>query len=295
MRRPGELRDFLRSRRARVSPGDVGLPWRADGRRVAGLRREELALAAGVSVDYYTRMEQGRVGNVSDQVLHAVAGVLRLTSEEFRHLRELLNDGPEAPEEPARAPIRARAALRMMLDVLDPVPALLVTEVLDIVAINRMGVVLLDDFEAMPRAERNEIRWVFLDPKAREVFADWEAIATECTAWLRGALGRAGNDPRPQELVDELLARSADFARHWADHRVTYCTYGVKQIRHPEVGTVTLNWESFAPTADPDLYLVVYTPATGSPSEDKMTALAESRRGERPHPGFHGCGRRLDR
>jgi transcriptional regulator with XRE-family HTH domain len=276
MKRPNELREFLRSRRARVSPREVGLPWCVDGRRVAGLRREELALAAGVSVDYYTRMEQGRVGNVSDQVLEAVAGVLRLSSDESRHLRELLKDGRDTPMRPSsvRAPIRPRAALRMMLDVLDPVPALLMTGVLDVVAINRTGAALMTDFEAMPRAQRNEIRWIFLDPRARDVLADWEEVAMESVAWLRGALGRAGNDPRPQELVDELIRQSPEFARHWADHRVTYCTYGTKRICHPDVGTMTLNWESFAPTADPDLNLVVYTAATGSPSEEKLAALA---------------------
>ncbi|TDD46952.1 XRE family transcriptional regulator [Nonomuraea terrae] len=277
MKQPDELREFLRSRRARVTPRDVGLPWRANGRRVAGLRREELALAAGVSVDYYTRMEQGRVGNVSDQVLEAVAGVLRLTSEELRHLRELVNGRRDTPaHEPGPAPIRPRAALRDMLAMLDPVPALLMTEVLDIVAINRMGAVLMADFGAMPLAERNEIRWLFLDPQARDVFADWEDIAIETTAWLRGALGRAGSSPRPRQLVDELTARSADFVRFWAEHRVTYCTYGVKRLRHPAVGTMALNWESFAPTADPDLFLVLYTAPTGSPSEEKLAALAAS-------------------
>ncbi|PZG18238.1 helix-turn-helix transcriptional regulator [Nonomuraea aridisoli] len=277
MRQPEELREFLRSRRARVTPRDVGLPWRADGRRVAGLRREELALAAGVSVDYYTRMEQGRVGNVSDQVLDAVASVLRLTSEERRHLRELVNGRREAPaRSPGPSPIRPRAALREMLAMLDPVPALLMTEVLDIVAINRMGTVLMTDFTAMPLSERNEIRWLFLDPHAREVFADWEETAIETTAWLRGALGRAGASTRPRELVEELTARSADFVRFWAEHRVTYCTYGVKRFHHPEVGTMALHWESFAPTADPDLYLVMYTAPTGSPSEERLTALAAS-------------------
>ncbi|MEV4571479.1 helix-turn-helix transcriptional regulator [Nonomuraea sp. NPDC049419] len=274
MKRQDELREFLRSRRARVTPREVGLPARPTGRRVHGLRREELALAAGVSVDYYTRMEQGRVGNVSDQVLEAVAGALRLGPEELRHLRELIAGRHHAPPLP---PARPRAALRMMLDMLGPAPALLMTGVLDILAINRLGAALLADFEAMPRAERNEIRWIFLDPRARDVFPDWEQVAVEAAAWLRGALGRAGDDPRPQALVDELTARSADFARHWADHRVTYCTYGAKRMRHPEVGTMTLNWESFAPTADPDMYLVVYTAPTGSPSEERLAALAAGR------------------
>ncbi|MET8870099.1 helix-turn-helix transcriptional regulator [Nonomuraea sp. NPDC004580] len=276
MRRPDQLREFLRSRRSRVSPRDVGLPARP-GRRVAGLRREELALAAGVSVDYYTRMEQGRVGNVSDQVMEAVAAVLRLTAEEFRHLRELLRDEPGTPERPDRAPIKPRAALRMMLDTLGPVPALLMTGVMDIVAVNRMTAVLLADFEAMPRAERNMIRWVFLDPRAPEVLPEREAILIEAAAWLRGALGRAGGSSRPQELVDELTACSPEFVRHWAEHQVTYCTYGDKRFHHPAVGGFTLHWETFAPTADPGLNLVVYTPPTGSASAERLAALAALR------------------
>ncbi|GAA0388907.1 transcriptional regulator [Acrocarpospora corrugata] len=273
MKRSDALGEFLRSRRARLTPPDVGLPWRANGRRVAGLRREELALAAGVSVDYYTRLEQGRVGNVSDQVLDAVGGVLRLTSEERRHLRELIRTRPGDEAEPwASGPIRARAALRMMVDILDPVPAILVTGVLDVVAVNRTAKMLIHDFEAMPRAERNMVRWTFLDPGARTVFPDWEQIAADSAAWLRSALGRA-TDSRPQELVDDLLARSDYFARCWADHHVTYCTHGTKRFRHPAVGTMSLNWESFTPTADPDLYLLVYTAATGSPSAEKLAAL----------------------
>ncbi|MFG2077975.1 helix-turn-helix domain-containing protein [Nonomuraea maritima] len=273
MSRPDQLREFLRSRRARVTPRDVGLPSRADVRRVKGLRREELALLAGVSVDYYTRMEQGRVGNVSAQVLEAVAGVLRLDPEERLHLRELVN-GRHTP--PAAQPIKPRAALRTMLEMLDPVPAFLLTDALDIVAANRMATAITTDFDALPRTERNEIRWIFCDPAARDVFPDWEDVAGECAAWLRGALGRAGGNPRPAELVADLTANSPDFVRHWAKHRVTYCTYGVKRMHHPKVGTMTLNWESFAPTADPDLKLVVYTAQIGSPSSDLLRGLAET-------------------
>ncbi|GAA0424316.1 transcriptional regulator [Acrocarpospora corrugata] len=268
-----ELREFLRSRRARLTPPDVGLPWRANGRRVAGLRREELALAAGVSVDYYTRMEQGRIGNVSDQVLDAVGGVLRLDSEERRHLRELIKTRHAEAVAPVPTPVRPRASLRMMLDMLDPVPAALYNAVLDVVAVNRMAKVIIHDFDAMPRAERNLTRWVFLDPKARSVFPDWEAFAVESAARLRGALSLCDN-PRPRELVDELTACSPEFVRYWAAHRVTYCTYGTRRFHHPDVGVMTLNWESFAPTADPDLYLIVYTAAPSSPSAEKLCALA---------------------
>ncbi|GIH25721.1 transcriptional regulator [Acrocarpospora phusangensis] len=269
------MRDFLRSRRARLTPPDVGLPWQVNGRRVAGLRREELAMAAGVSVDYYNRLEQGRAGNVSDQVLEAVGAVLRLSEAERRHLRDLIKARRDAAvQSSASAPLHARASLRMMLDALDPTPAHLLTAVLDVVGINRMGKTLMTDFEAMPRAERNMIRWIFLDPEARKIFADWEMVADECAGWLRTALSKVADDSRPKELIDELSAQSPEFARFWAAHGVTYCTYGRKRFNHPAVGTLTLSWESFVPTADPDLFLVVYHPAAGSPSAEMLATLA---------------------
>ncbi|MET8157917.1 helix-turn-helix transcriptional regulator [Sphaerisporangium sp. NPDC005289] len=270
-----ELREFLRSRRARLSPADVNLPVRDERRRVQGLRREELALLAGVSVDYYTRLEQGRASNVSSQVLAAVAEALHLDPLERRHLFDLVRtaSGPAVDLGSAERP-RARPALRMMLDALDPVPAVLHGPCLDVVTINRMGKVLLDDFTA-PDVGRNMLRWMFLNPKARQVYPDWATIAEQMVAILRVTAGQGMHDPYLGRLVDDLGARSPEFARFWADYRVYQHTHGTKRMHHPQVGIMTLNYESLVPPTDPGMWLILYSAATGSPSEDKLKSLSE--------------------
>ncbi|GGX59632.1 transcriptional regulator [Streptomyces minutiscleroticus] len=279
-----ELSDFLRSRRAALTPQDVGLPWRSGARRVKGLRREELALLAGVSADYYTRLEQGRAKNVSAQVLSAVADALRLTGLERRHLFSMARPGL-VPDGPRRAPaLRARPAVRMMMDALDPTPVMLHGPRLEAIAANRMGRVLIDDFDAMPAAERNLARWMFLDPRARTVYPDWEEIAAQTVAVLRVAAGEEP-DPALTGLVGELSSRSDDFARVWAEYRVFRHTHGRKRFHHEAVGTMTLNYESLALSADPGLSLLVYTADTGSPSEEKLRILsgrAEERNARAP-------------
>ncbi|GAA0443437.1 transcriptional regulator [Acrocarpospora corrugata] len=235
-----------------------------------GLRREEIAMAAGVSVDYYTRLEQGRAGNVSDQVLGAVADVMRLNAAERSHLMDLVR-----PATAVARPVHRRSVLHALLHSLGPVPALLQTTPMDIVAINRMGRALLDDFGAMPRAERNLARWIFLNPKARIVYPDWAEVASTKVAFLRTALGHDPGDTRLRDLVDDLMERSPEFARFWADYRVVYCTYGTKRLHHPDVGTMTLDFESLVPAADPDLHLIIYTGSPGSPSAEKLTELAD--------------------
>jgi transcriptional regulator with XRE-family HTH domain len=281
MSQPNELREFLRSRRARLTPRDVGLPARPGSRRVTGLRREELALVAGVSVDYYTRLEQGRAGNVSDQILDALADAMRLDTLERRHLFDLVRSPPSPTAPPPARPAYARPALRMMIDELDPTPAILLNPRLDVVAINRMGKILIDDFDAMPRGERNFVRWMFGDPKARSVYRDWDEIAGEAVAILRTSAGRDANDPLLTRLIDDLTARSPEFARHWADYRVFQHTFGTQRFHHPAVGTMTLNYESLVPLAEPDLSLTIYTAATGSPSAEKLRFLAGCEKG---HP-----------
>jgi transcriptional regulator with XRE-family HTH domain len=266
-----ELSEFLRSRRARLSPADVGLRGSA-GRRVAGLRREELAMLAGVSADYYARLEQGRARNVSDSVLAAVADALRLDDVERRHLSRLVR-----PEKAVLAegdkPVRARAALRSMIYALDPTPALLYGPRLEVLAVNRMGAVLLDDFEAMPAADRNMIRWMFLNPKAREVYPDWAEIAAQLVAVLRLEAGQDGDDRRLAALVGELTARSDEFATCWSDHRVFQHTHGPKRLRHNAVGELTLNYETLVPPGDPQLRVIVYTADVGSPAAEKLDIL----------------------
>ncbi len=270
-----ELGEFLRSRRARLTPPDVGLPWRAGGRRVSGLRREEIALLAGVGVDYYTRLEQGRARNVSEQVLYAVADALRLDPIEREHLMDLVKPAVQQhrPTTQPRQP-KARPAIRMMLDALDPVPAVVHGPRLEVVAINRMGKVLIDDFDAMPPADWNMAKWMFLDPKARVVYPDWPEIAEQMVAILRVAAGPDATDPLLTSLVGELSTRSQEFARYWADYRVFKHTHGTKRFHHDAVGEMTINYESLVPPADPDLSLIVYSAATGSPSEEKLKLLS---------------------
>lgn len=268
MSRPAEIREFLRSRRARLTPADVGLPIRAGSRRVAGLRREELAMLAGVSVDYYTRLEQGRAPHASEQVLGAVADALRLGDLERRHLFDLVK--PVADPGDDRPP-RARPAVRMMLDALDPVPAVLHGPCLEVVAINRMGKVLLDDFDAMPPGERNMVRWMFLDPRARSVYPDWDEVAAQMVAILRAAAPH----PRLTRLVGELTARSPRFTDFWDDYMVFQHTHGTKRFHHDAVGAMSLNYESLVPPADPHLSLIIYSAATGSPSEERLRALTD--------------------
>ncbi|WP_066363287.1 helix-turn-helix transcriptional regulator [Herbidospora mongoliensis] len=271
MSRPQEIREFLRSRRARLTPADVGLPIKTGSRRVAGLRREELAMLAGVSVDYYTRLEQGRATGASEQVLGAVADALRLDALERRHLFALVKPVTDAAGD---RPPRARAAVRMMLDALDPVPAVLHGPCLEVVAMNRMGKVLLDDFEAMPPGERNMVRWMFLNPKARSVYPDWDEVAAQMVAILRLAAGHDVHNPRLALLVDELTERSPRFAHFWDDYMVFQHTHGTKRFHHDVVGTMSINYESLVPPTDPHLSLIIYSAATGSPSEEKLRTLA---------------------
>ncbi|TCN39715.1 helix-turn-helix protein [Kribbella orskensis] len=266
-----ELGEFLRSRRARLTPPEVGLPWRSGSRSVSGLRREEIALVAGVSADYYTRLEQGRARNVSAQVLTAVADALRLDQLERQHLTDLVKPTGR-PDQPR--PPKARPAIRMMLDALDPVPAVVHGPRLEVLAINRMGKVLIDDFDAMPAAERNMARWMFLNPKAREVYPDWPEIAAQMVAILRAAARPDASDPLLAALVGDLTTRSDEFARFWADYKVFKHTHGTKTFHHEAVGDLRINYESLVPAADPDLSLIIYSAATGSPSEEKLKLLS---------------------
>jgi transcriptional regulator with XRE-family HTH domain len=271
MDRPDELRAFLRSRRARLQPPDVGLPAR-EGGRTAGLRRAEIALAAGMSVDYYTRLEQGRARGVSEQVLDALADALRLDDLERSHLHALAR--PRKRRGAERAP-RASAAVRAMVDALDPTPAVLHGPLLEVLAINRTGRILLDDFPSRPPHERNMARWTFLDPRAREVYPQWEVVAAQMVAILRRAAGVRPDDPALAALVGELGVRSAQFAAWWSDHALFQHTHGPKTIHHELVGDIHLSYQSLLLPQDPDQFVVVYTAPPGSPAADKLALLSQ--------------------
>lgn len=264
--RADELSEFLKSRRARLRPVDVGLPAAANGRRVAGLRREELAMLAGVSPDYYARLEQGRATNVSEQVLDAVAGVLRLDDLERRHLTALVKPTRTA----ADSSLKVRPALRTMVAALDPTPAVLHGPRLEVLAINRAGRLLIHDFDGLPVSDRNMVRWMFTDPAARRVYPDWPDIAAQLVAILRLNSGQNRADARLAELVSDLSMTSAAFAKLWADQKLFQHTHGPKRFHHDAVGTFTVNYETVHLPDDPGLSLILYSADAGSPSEAKL-------------------------
>ncbi|MFJ8435855.1 helix-turn-helix domain-containing protein [Kitasatospora sp. NPDC094019] len=290
----GGLAEFLRTRRSRLRPEDVDLPDFGGRRRVAGLRREELAQLAGVSVDYYTRLEQGRVGNPSDAVLDAVARALRLDPEESGHLHRLARARPDRAR-PGRgrgpaAPQQVRPSMARLLDAMPDVPAVVMGRRMDILAWNSAAVALLGDYGTLAPAERNIARITFLDPASRTLYDDWVACARENVAFLHLEAGRRPDDPRLAELVGELSVRSQEFRHWWAEHPVRDKTSGHKVFHHPLVGRMELVYDTLRSADDPDQALVTYTADPGSPSEDALRMLIswEADRAVRPRQARSG-------
>ncbi|MTD16404.1 helix-turn-helix domain-containing protein [Nakamurella sp. YIM 132087] len=271
--------EFLMSRRAAIEPEDVGLADPSRRRRVPGLRREEVAVLAGVSVDYYTKLEQGRVGTVSEQVLDAVETALRLGRLERLHLRSLLNPSGIHTRTVRSITRRARPELISMINALDPVPAVIHGPHLEVLGINRAGALLLDDFQAMPVAERNMARWMFLSPRARVVYRNWAEIAPQMVAVLRAAAISAGAAGDPDDhlagLVAELATASWEFAAMWADYRLFEHTHGIKEFFHEAVGPMSLRYETLALPGDPGQTVILYTAPPASPSERRLLELGE--------------------
>ncbi|MGP4099634.1 helix-turn-helix transcriptional regulator [Nonomuraea sp. KM90] len=271
MDRSRELADFLCSRRARITPDQTGLPADGRARRVPGLRRDEVARLAGVSTEYYTRLEQGRAGNPSPEVTEALARALQLDLAEREHLNDLL-------ARPARrapiAPQRVRPGLHLMLRTLDHVPAFIVGRRTDILAANRLAREVLTDFDALPVPQRNLARYYLLDPEARTRTGDWERIAAETVAMLRLEAGRYPHDRRLADLVGELTLRSPEFSSWWNDHRVLRRTHGTKVYHHPLVGELHFSYESLQPPGDNDQTLCVYNVEPGSETAQALQLLA---------------------
>ncbi|MGW4243519.1 helix-turn-helix transcriptional regulator [Nocardia sp. NPDC004722] len=271
-----DLGDFLRSRRSRIRPEDAGL--REYGRRrVPGLRREEVAQLAGVSVDYYIRLEQGRGKHVSDAVLDAVARALRLTDPERLHLYALARPNGTVDAHPTtttgvyRDTIRPGA--RLILDSLTA-PAFILGRRMDVLAWNTMGD-LVSGFSRVPAAERNQARYLFLNPAAATLYPDWETVAAETVAYLRRDAGLHPDDPETDALIEALSASSPAFRRHWDGHPIKEKTFGAKLIHHPEVGPLELGYETLLLPGDPDQLLVIYTAPPGSPAAAALSRLAE--------------------
>jgi transcriptional regulator with XRE-family HTH domain len=277
-----ELGDFLTSRRAALSPEEVGLPAATTPRRVRGLRRAEVAILAGVSVDYYVKLEQGRARNVSEQVVDAVARALRLNDVESRYFSSLLQ-----PEPARTAAARARPALQSMIRAME-VPAVIHGPYLEILGINHAGRALLDDFDAMPVEDRNLAKWMFLNPRARVVYRDWAEIAADVVATLRASVIPGRDNDALARIVGDLSTRSEEFAGMWAAYRLSEHRHGVKRFFHEAVGDLRLNWQTLRLPDSEGQTVVVYSADTGSPSEEKLRLLSSwtaggRQRDDHPH------------
>jgi transcriptional regulator with XRE-family HTH domain len=272
-----EVRDFLASRRAKITPQQAGLPAWGGHRRVPGLRREEVALLAGVSIDYYTRLERGDLAGVSDAVLDAIAGALHLDEAERTHLINLARAAQPGARRARRGPGRptgVRPEIRRILDAMTEAPAYLRNGRRDILATNRLGRALYCELYDDPTRPVNLARFVFLDPRARTFFTHWSTAARDLVSALRIEAGNNPHDRALSDLIGELSTRSDEFASCWAAQNVRFHRSGLKSLHHPVVGDLELSFEAMDLLADPGLSLVVYSAEPGSPSDDGLRLLA---------------------
>jgi len=271
-----EIREFLISRRDRITPEQVGLPTFGTGpRRVKGLRREEVALLAGVSVDYYTRLERGNLSGASETVLEAIARALQLDDTERAHLFDLARATQAAPmRRRRRSPRQVRPSVQQMLDAMAGVPAFVRNARLDILAANTLGRALYSQHFESPAQPPNTARFVFLDERSKSFYLDWDRIAGDAVAILRAEAGRDPYDRGLSDLVGELSTRSELFRTLWATHNVYRHDAGTKRFHHPIIGELTVNWEAMELVADPGLTMFVYTAEPGSKSEQALNLLA---------------------
>jgi transcriptional regulator with XRE-family HTH domain len=269
-----EISDFLTSRRAKITPQQAGLPWYGENRRVPGLRREEVAMLAGVSVDYYTRLERGNVAGVSETVLEALVRALQLDEAERAHLFDLAR-AQRVTARPRRrsSPRRVRPGLQQMLDAI-ATPAYVRNGRMDILAANALGHALYSLIFDTSRRPPNSARFAFLDPRASDFFVDWPTVADDCVAVLHGEAGRNPHDRGLSELIGELSTQSDDCRIRWAKHNVRYHDRGHKHLRHPIVGELELSYEVMKIVADEELTMFVYTAEPGSKSDESLRLLA---------------------
>jgi transcriptional regulator with XRE-family HTH domain len=269
-----QIQEFLASRRARISPQSVGLPVAGRKRRVPGLRREEVAALAGLSVDYYIRLERGALTNASDSVLQAIARALQLDAAEQAHLIDLARAGKPSVASRSRrtSPVAIAPQLQMVLDALVGVPALVRSPTLDMIATNSLARALYSVLYTDARTAPNVARFTFLDPYARQFWRDWDQVADDLTAHLRAAANPL--DRALTELVGELSVRSGTFRELWARHDVRAYGRGVKRFQHPVVGALTLRYDFLQLAAEPALTMITYTAEPGTTSHDNLSLLA---------------------
>jgi transcriptional regulator with XRE-family HTH domain len=272
---PNEIREFLVSRRARLTPEQAGLPNFGGRRRVAGLRREEVALIAGISVEYYTRLERGNAAGMSESVLEGVSRALQLDEAEHAHLYNLARASSTQSKRPASGRTQqVTPALQQTLDAMKDVPVIVQNGRLDIVAMNRLGAALYSELYVQPQRPVNFGRFVFLDPRAHIFYRDWDGAAVQTVAILRGAAGRTPHDRTLSNLVGELATRSDTFRTLWASQVVREHRAGDKRIHHPIVGDLDLTFEGMEPASGKGLLLTAYTAKPGTPSHDSLQMLA---------------------
>jgi transcriptional regulator with XRE-family HTH domain len=274
------LGDFLRTRRSQLLPEEAGVPLYGERRRVPGLRREELALLAGVSTSYYTRLEQGQSRNASPEVLDAIARALCLDESERLHLHDLARSAQQRGRRRRPAPERVTEATAQLLDALADVPAIVLGRRSDVLAWNPLGHALFaGDLDPgapdVPARRPNMARMVFLDAHTRALYVDWPGKARAVVGNLRLVAGQCPDDAALHALVGELCAKSPEFASMWADHRVRACTVATYEMRHPLVGSLTVTQQTLGHgTGGPGV--VVATTAAGSASRAALTLLAQA-------------------
>ncbi|GAA1373678.1 helix-turn-helix domain-containing protein [Streptomyces beijiangensis] len=277
-----ELGEFLKTRRAGLSPRTVGLPETGGPRRVKGLRREEVAQLAAISTDYYTRLEQGRMP-ASGPVLTTLAQVLHLDDDQRDYLFELAGKDRARPRR--RTLQKVQPQLQRLLDDLSATPAVVMGRRMDILAWNSLAAALMTDFAQVPEKKRNYTRILFTDPAMRTLYDDWDNVAKTAVSQLRMEAAKYPDDSRLTALVGELSVQDADFRRWWAAHHVAARTVGTKVLRYPVAGELTLDWDTLTASTDPDQQLVVWTAEPGTPTYDGLRILASWAAGrEEPAP-----------
>lgn len=270
-----DVREFLTSRRAKITPEQAGLPAYGGNRRVKGLRREEVAMLAGMSVDYYTRLERGNLSGASDSVLEALARALQLDDAETSHLYDLARASAAAPRvRRKRSPKTVRPSVQRVIDAIVAAPAWVRNDRGDVLAANDLARALYADLMAETVQPPNNSRFTFLNPRARELYPDWERAADDIVAILRSAAGRNPYDKDLTDLIGELSTRSEEFRTRWARHDVRYHRTGRKRLHHPVVGDLDLAFEAFELPGEPGLRINVYTADPGTPSDDALKVLA---------------------
>jgi transcriptional regulator with XRE-family HTH domain len=273
-----EVREFLMTRRAKVSPADAGVPV-SGTRRVPGLRRAEVAMLAGLSVEYYAKLERGAIAGASSSVLDAISRTLRLDDTERAHLFDLARaaDGIPTSGRPRRRSSRqsvARPSLQWTLEAITDGIAFVRNPQQDLLATNALGRVFYSPVIGDGGRTPNLARFQFLDPAAREFYPDWDRFAEMCVAIMRAESGRDPHDRGLQDLVGELSTRSDTFRRLWGAHDVRTHGQGTKRFHHPQVGELVLAYEELAITAEPGLVLLIYTAEPGSASAERIRLLA---------------------